>query len=262
MVIGLGDVSPMKRSLVPGLRHSRWLRNSWLHPRYIGTRYIRDSLVRAIAYARGRLIDIGCGRKPYEDLFRAAVTSHVGIDWPVHLDRSRADIVADALRLPIANCVADTVLATELMEHLPSPSDFLREIFRILRPDGAVIMTVPFLEPLHETPRDFFRFTPFSLRQLFGEAGFEVREVWPRGGWWSVVVGSFLAQLVYDFANPTNAKGERRRPLVGAFALPVCAALQASGFVLDKVSKHSGYTLGYTIVAIRPPRTSSDNAAS
>jgi len=252
----------MRRSFIAGLRQAHWLRNSWLHPRYIGTRYIRDSLERAAGYAQGRLIDIGCGRKPYRDLFRAAVTSYVGIDWPVHLDRSRADIVADALRLPIADRAAETVLATELMEHLPSPSDFLREIFRILRPGGAVIMTVPFLEPLHETPRDFFRFTPFSLRQLFNEAGFEVRELWPRGGWWSVVVGSFLAQLVYDFANPMNANGDRRRPVVGAVALPLCAVLQASGFALDKVSKHSGYTLGYTIVAMRPPQAIAGTAAS
>ena len=208
--------------------------------------------MQAARYAHGTLIDIGCGRKPYEDLFRGAITSYVGIDWPVHTDRSRADIVADALRLPVANCVADTVLTTELMEHLPSPSSFLGEIFRILRPGGAVIMTVPFLEPLHETPRDFFRFTPYSLRELFGDAGFVVHEVRPRGGWWSVVVGSFLAQLVYDFANPADENGVRRRPVLGALALPLCAVLQASGFFLDKVSRHSGYALGYTVVAIRP----------
>jgi hypothetical protein len=122
---------------------------------------------------------------------------------------------------------------------------------------------VPFLEPLHETPRDFFRFTPFGLRQLFGEAGFVVREVWARGGWWSVVVGSFFAQLIYDFANPTDTKGERHRPVLGALALPLCAMLQASGFFLDKVSRHSGYALGYTIVAIRPSaQATADSAAS
>lgn len=197
------------------------------------------------------MLDVGCGRRPYESLFRSRVDSYIGLDWPVHATPSTPDIIADALRLPLAGESADTVLATELMEHLPSPTAFLQEIHRVLRPGGVAIVSVPFLEPVHEAPRDYYRFTPFSLRILFDQCGFVVSELWSRGGWWSVVVGSLLNQRVYDAANPISPDGSRSRPILGAVALPLCAGLQMVSYAFDKLGESSRYTLGYTVVATR-----------
>jgi SAM-dependent methyltransferase len=241
----------MTASTSLGVRCLRWLRGSWLHPRYIGTVYIRPALERARPLVSGRMLDIGCGFRDYEPIFAGRVDQYIGVDRPVDPNQARADVVADAACLPVASASVDAVLATELMEHLPCPDAFLAEVARVLRSGGTAIVSVPFLEPLHEEPRDFFRFTPHSLRLLFKRHGFEVTHLWARGGWWSVVVGSFLNQALYDFANPRGTDGRRRRPVFGALVLPVCAVLQWLGYHLDKLWTSPTYTLGYVVVAAR-----------
>lgn len=228
------------------------LTNSWLFPRYIGTVHLRPAMQRARAFASGTLLDIGCGRRQYEPLFAPAVTRYIGLDWPMSPAHASPDLVGDALRLPFPDATADTVLSTELMEHLPDPRAFLSEVARVLRPGGAFILSVPFLEPLHEEPRDFYRFTPYSLRLLLAEHGFEVRELWARGGWGSVVIGSFVSQMLYDAANPPGDDGERRNaPLRTALVLPLCALAQVTGYALDSVVPTAKYTLGFVVVATR-----------
>lgn len=232
------------------LRHK--LRNSWLFPRYIITAHMRPAMQRARAYAGGTLVDIGCGKRQYQDVFEPAVSRYIGVDWPTALDHATPDVVGDALCVPLANGLADTVLSTELMEHLPDPHAFLAEVARLLKPGGAFILSVPFLEPLHEEPRDFFRFTPHSLRRLLADHGFETREIWSRGGWGSVVIGSFVSQMLYEWANPLDETGRRAYPLVRtALVLPLCALTQMAGYVADRYIKTQKYTLGFVVVATR-----------
>lgn len=135
------------------------------------------------------------------------------------------------------------------MEHLPDPDQFVSEVRRTLRPDGVLILSVPFMEPLHEEPRDFYRFTPYSLRHLLARHGFTVEQLWPKGGWWSVVLGSFVNQAIYDWASPPNAQGRRRYTILTMLALPLCSAAQVLGYALDRVFKSQKYTLGYVAIA-------------
>lgn len=211
---------------------------------------MRAALGRASQYARGVMIDIGCGFRPYEELFTQQVTSYIGMDYPMSMDKARADIIADALKLPLADESVDTVLATELMEHLPDPNEFIEQVARVLRSSGVFIFSVPFMEPLHEEPRDYYRFTPHSLRLMLERQGFTVEQVWDKGGWWAVVAGSFLSQAIYDFANPINREnGTRRDGFARFLALPFCAAVQWLGYTLDRFFTGSRYTLGYVVVA-------------
>lgn len=227
-------------------------RNSWLFPRYIGVIYIRQALEQARKYAKGVLLDVGCGLRQYEDLFSQQVTHYIGIDWPAIPERARPDVIADALHLPLAAAVAQTVLATELMEHLHSPKEFLAEMARVLQAGGCLILSVPFLEPLHEEPRDYYRFTPHSLRLLLENHGFSLEHIWERGGWWSVVLGSFVSQGLYDLANPIDAQGKRRyHYLATAFVIPLCAICQMAGYALDRLKRSKRYTLGYVVMATR-----------
>lgn len=226
------------------------LASSWLHPRHIGLVYIRRVLKRASHFASGRLLDIGCGLRPYESIFADRVTVYVGLDWPVPPGKARADASADALHIPFASAVFDDVLATELIEHLPNPDRFLAELARVLREGGILILSAPFMEPLHAEPRDYYRFTPHSLRLMLEEHGFCVEHIWPRGGWWSVVLGSFVSQSLYSLVNPINEDGKRRYNVIAtAFVLPLCAFFQLVGYALDRIFKTPGYTLGYVVLA-------------
>ena len=232
---------------------ARWkdrLAGSCLHPRWIHRVHLEAALGDLAARADGLLLDVGCGLRPYERLFAGRIRRYVGADWPGHADRARPDVVADALALPVRSGVVDTLLATELMEHLPSADRFLEEAARVLRPGGTLLLTVPFLEPLHEEPRDFFRFTPHGLRALLERHGFACDLVRGRGGWWSVALGSFVSQALYEWANPERPDGSRRdHPLALAFVLPVCGAVQLAAYALDRLIPSRRYALGYVVAA-------------
>jgi ubiquinone/menaquinone biosynthesis C-methylase UbiE len=144
--------------------------------------------IAASAHASGRLLDIGCGLKPFEPLFAPHVSEHVGVDHP---DSPHAltsvDVLATAYDIPMPDSTFDTALMSEVLEHLERPHDALSEAFRLLRPGGKLILTTPFIWPLHEEPRDFYRYSPYGLRHLLDGAGFEVVDVIPVGGQWTML---------------------------------------------------------------------------
>lgn len=210
----------------------------------------------AKSFARGTMLDIGCGTRRYELIFREVVDSYIGLDWPEIEERALPDVIGDALNIPFVDASVDVVLATELMEHLPSPDRFLTEVGRVLREDGVLILSVPFMEPIHEEPRDFYRFTPFSLRLLLEQHGFSIRKLWNKGGWWSVVLGSFVNQSLYNWATSLDKTGHRRYSLLAVGVLPVCASIQWLAYQLDRVFLSEKYTLGYTVIAVRESKLS------
>jgi SAM-dependent methyltransferase len=172
---------------------ARWGRNT-SHPNEVArNRLAYRQMAAALEYAArryatGRLVDIGCGTKPWLATFAPHVREHVGIDHqqtPHGL--SQVDIVADAYDIPLDDASVDTVLLTEVLEHLEAPDRALAECRRILRPGGHLIATTPFSWPLHEEPRDFFRYSPFGLRHLSEEAGMEVTELHALSGIWSTL---------------------------------------------------------------------------
>lgn len=153
----------------------------------------KHQLERAIStaaanYARGRLIDIGCGEKPYRTQFAAFIDEHVGVDHPDSPHAlNHVDVLAVADSIPLPDAEFDTALLSEVLEHLEDPLASLREAHRLLRPGGHLILTTPFIWVLHEEPRDFYRYSPFGLRWLLEQAGFEVVQVTPLGGQWSTL---------------------------------------------------------------------------
>src|SRR4029077_12413199 len=96
------------------------------------------------------------------------------------------DVDATAYDIPLPDGEAQTVLLTEVLEHLERPADALAECFRLLAPGDDIIATTPLFWPVHDA-RDFYRYTPQGLRYLFEGAAFEVVELRPLGGLWSTV---------------------------------------------------------------------------
>jgi SAM-dependent methyltransferase len=139
-------------------------------------------------YARGRLVDVGAGTKPWEPLFAPHVSEHVGVD---HVQKQvggvdRVDVVASVYDVPLPEGHAETVLLSEVLEHLERPEDALRECFRLLAPGGHVILTTPFFWPVHDE-RDFFRYAPGGLRYLLDATGFQLVELLALGGAWTTI---------------------------------------------------------------------------
>jgi ubiquinone/menaquinone biosynthesis C-methylase UbiE len=155
---------------------------NWLAKRQLGNAVAHA----ARHYAGGRLLDVGCGSKPYREVFAPYVSEHVGVD---HADSPHGlesvDVAATAYDIPLPSHSFDTVLMSELLEHLEAPGMALAEAHRLLAPGGWVILTTPFMWVVHEQPRDFFRYSPYGLRYLLEQAGFESIDVLPVAGQWS-----------------------------------------------------------------------------
>ena len=159
---------------------------------------LRQQFVRESFEATGHresLLDLGCGTKPFLALYSAFVTRSVGID----VDHSPHDVrVADALydgrTIPYPDHHFDIVFCTEVLEHVPEPAELLGEVHRVLKPGGVIIMTTPFLVPLHEEPYDYYRYTRHGIIHLLSKAGFVRAEVRPLGEYFAVVI-AFGVQL-------------------------------------------------------------------
>jgi SAM-dependent methyltransferase len=84
--------------------------------------------------------------------------------------------------LPFDAAAFDTVLLSDVLEHIAEPDQLIGEIARILRPGGALILGVPFLYPIHEQPYDFHRYTQYKLEHFASKHGFAIVELGPVGG--------------------------------------------------------------------------------
>lgn len=124
----------------------------------------------------GRTLDVGCGSKPYEQLYGS--TEYVGLEYDTPQNRSgkKADYLYDGKTFPFGDGEFDSMVPNEVFEHVFNPDRFLDETHRVLTPGGMILMTMPFVWDEHEQPHDFARYSSFSIRYLLERHGFEIIE--------------------------------------------------------------------------------------
>ncbi|HTA19152.1 MAG TPA: class I SAM-dependent methyltransferase [Polyangia bacterium] len=197
-------------------------------------------------YARGRLVDVGCGEKQYEALFKPFVTEHIGVDHPDTLHgKSKVDITATGYEIPVNDCEFDTVLHTSVLEHMEDPERALRECARVLKPGGNIIFLIPFIWHVHEAPRDFYRYTPLGIRYLLEKTGFSVRELSPVCGFWGTF-GQMLTYKLYKYPILRNVPS-----LTDRLGLLV----QLSAYLVDKIDFDDDWPAVYAGAAERVAAT-------
>lgn len=198
-------------------------------------------LIAARKYIRGRLVDIGCGTKPYEKLLAPFVEEHIGVDHEATLhDKSNVNLWGTAYNIPVEDEFFDSAICTAVLEHLEEPENALRECFRILKPNGHAIYSIPFIWHLHEEPRDFYRYSKYGIRYLFEKTGFQIVELIALSGFW-VTFGQLFVYKIYRF---------KRGPLMW---IPIIDAIglviQGISYLLDKIDKSEKWTWMYMVVA-------------
>jgi SAM-dependent methyltransferase len=195
----------------------------------------------AAAFVQGHLIDIGCGAKPYKDLLSLYVTEHIGVDHQETLhDKSNIDRFGTAYNLPAVDEEFDCAICTAVLEHLEEPEIALKECWRVLKPEGVAIYSVPFIWHLHEEPRDFYRFSKYGLKYLFEKVGFRLIEIKALSGFW-VTFGQLFVYNIYRF----NKGPLRFIPIIPAIGL----IIQCISYFLDKIDKTEQWTWMYLVVA-------------
>ena len=206
------------------------------------TYHIHDRELKRCAslYLRGRLIDIGCGIKPYKDMLRPHIAEHVGVDHgKTFHDKSEIDLFGSAYQIPVQDASFDSVLCTAVLEHLEEPEQALRECHRVLKPGGHAIYSVPFIWHLHEEPRDFYRFSKYGLEYLFKKTGFEVIELKALASFW-VTFGQLFVYNLYRL---------NRRPLKWLHIIDVVGlVIQGIAYLLNKIDKAERWTWMYLAV--------------
>ncbi len=133
----------------------------------------RDVVNYTLKYVHGRTLDLGAGSAKYRSLIMPKASTYTTFDM---VPGPHIDIVGDILNLPIPEDSFDTVVSTQVLEHVEKPWVMVQQIRRVLVQGGTCILSAPFLIPYHADPHDYFRYTVTGLSSLFLNEGFEVIE--------------------------------------------------------------------------------------
>jgi SAM-dependent methyltransferase len=187
----------------------------------------------------GRVLDYGCAEVPYRSFFPADV-DFVGADLPGNPDAS-LDLNLDGT-LPIEDSSFDAVLSTQVLEHVEDPGRYLRECFRVLRPQRRMLLSTHGVFAYHPDPDDYWRWTCAGLQRAVREAGFEIVR-------FEGIIGSAATglQLIEDAIYP-RVPGRRLRGIVAL----VFNALMA---LADRIENDSSRRLNacvFALVATKP----------
>lgn len=167
--------SALKKRLHKEVFITTWL-SIVINPVYIIGNGIYRSISMIAPAVAGDVLDFGCGSQPYESLFENA-RSYVGVDIKVsghnHAD-SKVDYFYDGRKLPFSDDCFDAVVSFEVFEHVFNLEEVLCEIRRVLKPNGHLLISIPFAWDEHEIPYDFARYTSFGITHLLTKNGFEV----------------------------------------------------------------------------------------
>jgi SAM-dependent methyltransferase len=198
-------------------------------------------------HVRGRLLDLGCGKVPLFAAYREFATETVCVDWGNSLHKSgHLDLECDLTQpLPFADGEFDTIILSDVLEHIAEPQQLWREMARVLSTRGRLLLNVPFFYWLHEQPHDYYRFTEHALERFATRAGMRITHLSAIGG-----APEVLADIL--------AKNLARLPLLGR---PLAALIQAlthffvnTGWGRELSAKTSRqFPLAYALVAEKMP---------
>ncbi len=166
---------------------------------YFLMRDIKDALNK---YATKRLLDLGCGNKPYKEWYAPLTESSIGCD-AIQSSENVVDTICLASELPYQNESFDTVFSTQVLEHVFEQQQMINEAARVLKKNGYIILSVPFTWELHEEPYDFFRLTRHGLKEMFEKTGFEIEYIKANGGKWAAMFQMVINTIYSTFKYKT-----------------------------------------------------------
>jgi len=213
--------------------------HSIFNPFGLVNKSIRVSLLQNRRFFNGLLLDLGAGEQPYADLVKRNCARYIAMDIEIR-SKDPLDVMGNSLCLPYKDETFDSILCTEVLEHVSDPSALFKEAARVLKNGGNLVLTTPMCCPLHEEPHDYFRYTQYGLEVLSKRAGMKVISIGERGGA-IIAMAQSIGMLLYSRYRTKRI----RRVLFKSFMVPLYAAAK----VLDKIWYNPKLTLGYSLVA-------------
>lgn len=144
------------------------------NPFFIARKGLAQGIKSLSSEINGKILDVGCGTKPYSTFFNC--TEYIGLEIETGIDshKKQADVFYDGKYFPFKSESFDSIICNQVLEHVFDPNNFLEEINRVLKPNGKLLLTVPFVWDEHEQPYDFARYSSFAIRYLFEKHGFKI----------------------------------------------------------------------------------------
>lgn len=146
----------------------------FLNPFFIARRGLLKSIKELGKEITGKTLDVGCGTKPYEKYFNCSEYIGLEIETTLNIELKKADYFYDGKRFPFGNSEFDSIVTNQVLEHVFNPDEFLYEMNRVLKMDGKLLLTVPFVWDEHEQPFDYARYSSFGLKSLLERHGFKI----------------------------------------------------------------------------------------
>lgn len=208
---------------------------------------IQDLAISIKEYANGKVLDVGCGNKPYESLFNGIITNYTGCDV-IQSSLSKVDVICEATSLAFEDNQFDTVFSTQVIEHVSDPFKMVTELHRVLKPGGILILSAPFCWELHEEPYDFYRYSKYGLRFMLENHGFELSKLVANGGKWAAV-GQMNLNIIYSSFSRKNILTKLLKALF--INLKFTSLWNRFFLWLDRKYYSDLLTLNYVVVAKR-----------
>jgi SAM-dependent methyltransferase len=205
-----------------------------------------EALTRRAPLLTGRVLDVGGKKVRKRGRFRPEIAPaeswlYLNVD-----PGSEPDILASADEIPVGDSHFDSILMSEVLEHLRGPEAVLAEARRVLQPGGRLVATIPFLFPVHGDPDDFQRWTPEKLELELGRVGLELEEISPMGSAPAVIFD--LCWITWSaYAQRLPIPLQRLATVPFLVIKPLVALLDAR---LGRVRRR--ITTGYLVVARKP----------
>lgn len=192
------------------------------------------SAIESVVAPSEKWLDVGCGLRPYESYFPAG--SYVGVDIEAsgrdpHL--KTPDHYYDGRVLPFSDNSFGGVISTQVLEHVSSPRSLLAEMYRVIRPGGKLIISLPFVWQEHEEPYDFFRFTQFGIADMLKQTGFEVDHIVKDTGGIETLAVTLNSYIVHNLVPPIHGFGR-------LVALTICFPIQLIAMALQIILPDRG----------------------
>jgi SAM-dependent methyltransferase len=148
----------------------------FINPFYFARKGLHQNVSKLITNLNGKLLDVGCGTKPYENICNVDEYIGLEIDDEGNRQHNYADVFYDGKTIPFEDKSFDSILSNQVFEHVFNPNQFLKEINRVTKVEGRFLITVPFVWDEHEQPYDYARYSSFGLKYILAENGFEIME--------------------------------------------------------------------------------------
>ncbi len=179
---------------------------SWIsvmiNSNYFISRGIANGIRKNAHYMTGKMMDFGCGIKPYRSLF--SVVDHVGVDIEnTGHSNSRVfvDKFYDGKTIPFESEYFDSIFSAEVLTHIFNVEEIVPELNRVLKKGGFFLLTVPFVWKENEKPNDSVRYTSFGIAYLLEKHGFQIVSQ-QKSGHYLTVVFQLLNDYIYSSLFP------------------------------------------------------------